>query len=148
MMNRRDEKVGPQRIEDMDAMEPELLEALGNFKSSVTAWSEAMISRPRAFKTPARTNWQLATKWALGCVVFAGTLSGGLYQNHRQQESAKIAAVAARAEEQQRQLAAQKDLEQSSEDLMAKVDSDVAREVPSALEPLASLMSDDEVKGN
>jgi hypothetical protein len=32
------------------------------------------------------------------------------------------------------------------EDLMAKVDSDVAREVPSALEPLASLMRDSEIR--
>jgi hypothetical protein len=157
-MNRRDENVGPQPLENpvknkealnIDALEPELREALGNFKSSMTAWSEAMMSRPRALKAPARTNWQLVTKWALGSVVFAGTLSGGVYQNHRQEETAKAAAVAAaRAEEQQRQLAAQKAMEQSPEDLMAKVDSDVAREVPSALEPLASLMSDDEIKGN
>jgi len=153
-MNRRDENVGPQPVEkvdalSIDALEPELREALSDFKAGITAWSEAMISRPRELKTPARINWQLVTKWALGCVVFAGTVSGGLYQNHRQEETAKAAAIAAaRAEQQQRQLAAQMAMEQSSEDLMAKVDSDVAREVPSALEPLASLMSDDEIKGN
>jgi hypothetical protein len=81
-------------------------------------------------------------------VVFAGTLSGGLYQNHRQIEATKAAAVAAaRAAEQQRDLAAQKAQEQSPDDLMANVDSDVAQEVPSALEPLASLMTEDN-KGN
>lgn len=148
-MKRRDEDAQQRPGEDLDEMELELREELGNFKSSMTAWSEAMMSRPRALKTPARTNWNLVTKWALGCVVFAGAVSGGLYQNHRQEETAKATAVAAvRAEEQQHQLVAQKEMEQSPEDLMAKVDSDVAREVPSALEPLASLMSEDGKKGN
>jgi hypothetical protein len=126
----------------MEIVEPELREALGNFKTSVTGWSEAMMSRPREVKTPARTSWGFA-KWALSCVVFAATVSGGLYENHRQVEVAKAEAVAARAAEQQRAMAAQKAKEQSAEELMAKVDSDISREVPSALEPLASLMTDD-----
>ena len=147
-MNRRDEDA-----KELEPLEPELREALGNFKSSVTAWGDAMMSRPREVKTPARTNWGLVTKWALGCVVFAGTVSGGLYQNYRQQEIARAeaAAAAARVAAQQRELAAQNAKEQASqsaEDLMAKVDSDISREVPSALEPLASLMTDDETKGN
>jgi cell division protein FtsB len=147
-MNRSDEDAKPMRVVDLETSEPELHEALGNFRSSVTAWSEAMMSRPREAKAPARANWDLVAKWALGCVVFAGTVSGGLYQNYCQQEAAKAAAAAALAAEQQRELAAQKAKDQSAEDLMAKVDSDVAREVPSALEPLASLMTDDENKGN
>lgn len=133
-----------------EALEPELREALGNFKSSVTAWSEAMLSRPREVKAPARTNWGFAVKWALGCVVFAGTVSGGLYQNHRQVEATKAvaAAAAARATEQQREVAEQTAKEQSADELMANVDSDIARQVPSALQPMASLMTDDESKGN
>lgn len=147
-MNRRDEDA-----KELEPLEPELREALGNFKSSVTAWGDAMMSRPREVKTPARTNWGLVTKWALGCVVFAGTVSGGVYQNYRQREVARAeaAAAAARVAAQQRELAAQNAKEQASqsaEDLMAKVDSDISREVPSALEPLASLMTDDETKGN
>ena len=147
-MSRRDEDA-----KELEPLEPELREALGNFKSSVTAWGDAMMSRPREVKTPARTNWGLVTRWALGCVVFAGTVSGGLYQNYRQQEIARAeaAAAAARVAAQQRELAAQNAKEQASqsaEDLMAKVDSDISREVPSALEPLASLMTDDETKGN
>lgn len=144
-MDRRDEET-----KEVEALEPELREALGNFKSSVTAWSDAMISRPRAATAPVRTNWQLVARWVLGCIVFVGTVSGGLYQNHRQQEIARAeaAATAARAAEQQRALAAKAAKEQSAEELMAKVDSDISREVPSALEPLASLMTDDGNTGN
>lgn len=136
-------------INELEALEPELRDALGNFKSSVTGWSEAMMSRPREVKPPARTNWGLVAQWALGCVVFAGTVSGGLYQNHRQQEIAKAEAAAAAAKAAERQqLAAKAAREQSAEELMAKVDSDISREVPSALEPLASLMTDDGNTGN
>lgn len=149
-MNHRDENTKPIRPDEPEALEPELREALGNFKSSVTAWSEAMMSRPREVKARARTNWGRVAKWALGCAVFAGTVSGGVYQNHRLEETAKAeaAAAAAQAAQHQREMAAQAAREQSAEDLMAKVDSDIAREVPSALEPLASLMTDDETKGN
>lgn len=150
-MNRRDEDA--KRAEELEALEPELRDALVNFKSSVTSWSEAMMSRSRVVKVPARANWGIVTKWALGCVVFAGTVSGGLYQTYRQREIAKAEAAAAaeRAAEQKREIAAQAAKEQSiqsAEDLMAKVDSDISREVPSALEPLASLMTDDGNTGN
>jgi len=143
-MNRRDEDLESGRVDEGLESEPELREALGNFKSSVDAWSDAMMSRPHEVQIPARTNWGLITKWALGCVVFTGTVSGGLYQNHRQQEAAKIAAV--RSAEQQHELAAQRATEEA--ELMAKVDNDIAREVPSALEPLASLMDENQNTGN
>ena len=134
--------------ENLESLEPELREALTNFKSSVNAWSDAMMSRPRAVKAPARTNWSAVTKWALGCTVFAGTLSGGVYQNHRQVEAARAEAARIAQQQQQREMAAAQIAKESEEDLMANVDSDVAREVPSALEPLASLMNEDDTKGN
>ena len=143
-MNRRDDDAKLTGAERFEELEPEVREALGNFKASVDAWSEAMMSHPRDVKSPARTDWGRVTKWALGCVVFAGTVSGGVYSNHRQVEAAKV--EAARIAEQQRELALQRVKEE--EDLMAKVDSDVAREVPSALEPLASLMQETENTGN
>ena len=143
-MNRRDEDAKLGQKGDGLELEPDLREVLGNFKSSVDAWTEASISRPREVKAPLRTNWGLVTKWALGCVVFVGTVSGGVYENHRQQEAVKV--EAARVAEQQRELAAQHAKEEV--DLMAKVDSDIAREVPSALEPLASLMDDNQNIGN
>jgi len=146
-MNQNDENVkAAGELERLETLEPELREALGNFKASVDAWSDAMMSRPREAKAPARTNWSAITKWALGCVVFAGTVSGGLYQNYRLQETAKV--EAARVAEQQRATAAAKVSKSDEEDLMAKVDSDIAREVPSALEPMASLMNEDDPTGN
>lgn len=145
-MKRREIDAKGMRADEAGALEPELREALGNFKASVDAWSDAMMSRPREAKAPARVNWGLLTKLALGCAVFAGTVSGGVYENHRQREAAKI--EAARIAEQQRELAAQKTKEQSADDLMAKVDSDIERQVPRALEPLASLMNEDESTGN
>ena len=144
-MNHRDENARGMRSDEAETLEPELREALGNFKASVDAWSESMMSRPREEKAPTRTNWDLLTKWALGTAVFVCTVSGGVYQSFRQQESAKV--EAARIAEQQRQQAAQQAKEQqdsalNEEELMAKVDSDISREVPSALEPMASLMED------
>ena len=47
--------------------------------------------------------------------------------------------------EQQRLVAAEQAREEE-EDLLSKVDSDVSREVPSAMEPLAQLMAEDETK--
>jgi len=143
-MNRTDENPKAAREDDGLELQPELREAIGNFKSSVDAWSENMLSRPREAKEPVRTNWGLVTKWALGCAVFIGTVSGGVYENHRQQEAAKV--EAARIAEQQHELAAQRAKDEA--DLMARVDSDIARQVPSALEPLASLMDENQGTGN
>jgi hypothetical protein len=143
-MNRTDENPKPGTADDGLELEPELREAIDNFKSSVDAWSEAMASRPREAKSPARANWGLITKWALGCAVFIGTVSGGIYQNHREQVAAKI--EAARVAEHQRELVARR--EQDDADLMAKVDTDISRAVPSALEPMASLMDENQGTGN
>jgi hypothetical protein len=122
----------------------ELDEAVSNFRLSVRAWSDAELSRPRAVALPVRRRiWRLAAGWALGCVLVAGSLSGGVYEHLHRQQLARIAAD--RAAEQQR-LAAQERARLEEEDLLAKVDSDVSREVPSAMEPLAQLMAEDESK--
>lgn len=144
-MNRTDHNPKLSQSDDGLELEPELREAIGNFKSSVDAWSDAAISRAREVPARAtRSNWGLVTKWALGCAVFVGTVSGGVYENHRQEVIAK--AEAARIAEQQREMAAARTRDEA--DLMAKVDRDIAREVPSALEPLASLMDDSQGTGN
>jgi hypothetical protein len=148
-MNYRDEDAtGTDQSENLETLEPELHEALTNFKLSVDAWSDAMMSRPRAVMAPSRTDWSAVTKWALGCAVFAGTVSGGVYQNHRQVEAARAEAARVAEQQQHREMAAAQVLKENEEDLMANVDSDVAREVPSALEPLATLMTEDDTKGN
>jgi hypothetical protein len=63
---------------------------------------------------------------------------------HQQKVQAARTAEAARAAEQQKVIAEQRAREE--EDLLANVDSDVSREVPSAMEPLAQLMTDDETR--
>ena len=127
-----------------DAKEPELGEALKNFRASVLAWSEAEYGRPRtAVKTVRQRSWRLAAGWALGCVLVAGGAGGAVYERHHRQELARMAA--ARAAESERLVAAER-ARVEEEDLLAKVDSDVSREVPSAMEPLARLMAEDEAK--
>jgi hypothetical protein len=129
MTLRRDSELKPQ----MD----ELLEqTLTDFRSSVHAWSDAEFSKPHKPVTVYRASWRVAAGWALGCVLAVGSVAGGLYERHHLQEQAQIAAAAA---EQQRKLVVEQSKE--SEDLFAKVDSDVSREVPSAMEPLAQMMA-------
>jgi len=66
-----------------------------------------------------------------------------VYQRHHQRELQKIAAEQAAR---QQKLEAARHASTDDEDLLAKVDSDVSREVPSAMEPLAQLMSDSETE--
>jgi hypothetical protein len=136
------DKIGVESVVDEFRNEAgELGEALSNFRLSVHAWSEAEFNRPRTAIEPVRRRvWRLAVGWALGCVLVAGSVSGGAVYRHHQNEM-KIAQ--ARLAERQR-LAAQAQARQEEEDLLAKVDSDVSREVPSAMEPLARLMAEDE----
>jgi hypothetical protein len=122
--------------------DPVVSQALKNFKASMDAWSEAAMSQPRTVKT-VRHTWRLATAWALGCVVAAGSLSGGLYERHHRQELARIAA--AQKAEQQKAMTAEPPATGAlteDQDLLATVDSDISREVPAAMDPLAQLMDD------
>jgi hypothetical protein len=119
-----------------------LEQALKNFRMSVVAWSEAAYSRPRtAAQAVWHRSWRLAAGWALGCALAAGGAAGVGYERHHAQEVARIAA--ARVAEQQKAVREQ-ETRAEEEDLLAKVDSDVSREVPSAMEPLAQLMAEDE----
>jgi hypothetical protein len=116
-----------------------LEEALKNFRMSVHAWSDAAMSRPRTAQTVRHRSWRLAVGWALAGVLLTGGLSGGMFERQQRIERERIAA--ARLAEQQKVQREQRAM-QDDEDLLAKVDSDVSREVPSAMEPLAQLMND------
>lgn len=119
-------------------------QALRNFRLSVHAWSEAEYSKPhQPVRVAKLTSWRVAAGWALGCVLAAGCLTGGLYERHHQQEVARIAAATAAR---QQKLAAEQRAREEDEDLLAQVDSDVSRQVPSAMEPLAQLMTEDEAQ--
>ena len=130
-----------------DLQDVELDEALRNFKNSVHAWSEDVYSRPRSVTSEVRVrSWRLAAGWALGCVLVAGSVSGGFVERHHRIELARIAAQQ-RADQQQRQLQEQQARAKiTDEALLADVDSAVSRQVPNAMEPLAQMMSDDETR--
>ena len=120
--------------------DPELEQALLNFRSSVHAWSDALYQRPRLVEfAPRRKAWRRAAAWVLGSVLVAGGFGTGLLDYQHRQEQARIAA--AREAEHQRQL--QEEKARQAEEELARVDSDVFREVPDALEPLAQLMTTD-----
>jgi uncharacterized protein HemX len=127
-----------------DDLTPELDLALREFRLSVHAWSEAVMSRPRQALAgaPRRPVWRFAAGWALSGVLIAGGLSAGVYGHHQQQ----MRIAHERIFEQQRQFAEQQAQQArlTDEDLLAKVDSDVSQAVPSAMEPLAQLMAGDE----
>jgi hypothetical protein len=133
-------------FENEPVLEMELQQALASFKASMHAWSEAAYSRPRTVTPTVRQRgWRLAAGWALGCVLVAGSVSGGLVERHHRIEAARMAAEQSAAA--QRQLEEQEaQAKVSDEVLLAGVDSDVSRQVPSAMEPLAQMMQDDEVK--
>lgn len=117
-------------------LDQDLKQVLADFRSSVHAWSDATVNRPRIVHTAThRTFLRPAVSWALAAVLAAGTATGGLYHHHQMQ------VAAARAAEQQRLLAQQqRQRQQDEEKLLARVDSDVSRQVPQAMEPLAELM--------
>jgi hypothetical protein len=144
-----------------DALNPvrdsELNEALTDFRLSVHAWSENAFSRSRmvAAAAPPRRVWRLAAGWALGCVLVAGGAFGGFYGHlHRQQaagwehhpQETGIHETSAVKLEQPAVVQRVQQTHNEEEDLLAKVDSDVSRQVPAAMEPLAQLMAGDETR--
>jgi hypothetical protein len=146
-MNRQEDKAGKLQERGVEAVDVELEQAMKNFRLSMHAWSDAALSRPRtASQTLRRRSWRLAVGWALGCVLVAGSVSGGLFERQQQIELRQTA-DRQRAAEHDRQLQEQQARAQvTDEALLAGVDSDVSRQVPSAMEPLAQLMADDETK--
>ena len=146
MMKRFDEEASGLKEQAVNAQDAEqdleLEQALKNFKSSMHAWSDAMYSRPRGVSKEIRVrSWRLAAGWALGCALVAGSVGGGLLERHHRQEVARVAAEQ-RAAESERQLRQQQAAMVSDEVLLADVDSDVSRQVPSAMEPLAQMMDE------
>ncbi len=121
--------------------DPALDRVLSDFRSSVHAWSDAAYNRPRPIAAASRgAVWRKAAAWALGSMLVIGAAGGGVLESRHRQEAARIAA--AREAEQQRALAEEREREAEKE--LAKVDNDVAREVPNAMEPLAQLMTEDD----
>lgn len=132
---------------EMEDLEPELRQALGDFRANVKTWSDAVYRRPRTVReVVVRRSWRLAAGWSLASVLLAGTLSLGLYEHRHAQVQAQLAAQ--REAEQQRELAVQRarELARQEEDLLASVDREVSREVPSSMEALVQLNEESEVQ--
>jgi hypothetical protein len=134
---------------DIEMLDPALKQALGDFKASVRAWSDAAYNQPRTTESViVRRAWlrsgRLVAGWSLAAMLLAGTVSGGFYAHHQQVIAAQ--AAAAQKAEQERQAAEQRarDKAQQEDDILASVDTDVSREVPSAMEPLAQLTDEGE----
>jgi len=125
-------------LDDRHMQDSQVEQALKDFRSSIHAWSEAGYGQPRVPAKVYTTSWRVATGWALGCALALGTLVGGLYQHRHVEERARIAAMA----EHTRQQKLEAEQRRQSEEL-AKIDGDVSREVPSAMEPLAQMMAED-----
>jgi hypothetical protein len=139
-MEKRTDKAADSSVDP--AADKVLEDALKDFRQSMHAWSDAAWSAQRTVPvTAVRRNWRLVAGWALGCVLAAGTLGGGVYQRHHQQTIAKIKAE---QETRQRELAMQQHAREEDENLLATVDSDISRAVPAAMEPLAQLMDESE----
>lgn len=132
---------------DIEALDPVLKQALGEFKSSVRAWSDAAYSRPRAVRAMVVRKRKMAVGWSLAALLLAGALSGGLYQRHHQQEVA-AQLEAQHAAEARRQADAQQQARnaETDEEVLASVDKDLSREVPTAMEPLAQLGDEGEAQ--
>lgn len=132
--------LNPPVTDDVHDLELELV--LRNFRQSVHAWSAATYARPREgfAAQPHRAAWGRVAAWALSSALVVGLAGTGVYERHQKQELARIEAQ--RNAERQRELAAQQARE--TEELLAQVDSDVSREVPNAMEPLAQLMAEDD----
>lgn len=148
------EEEGRRALAADEEPEPELDEALREFRLSVHAWSAAAYSRPRmAPESPARRPaWRLAAAWSLGCALIAAGVSGGIYAHFYWQQAAagqqprqEMRIAESRAAEAAQPVVEQRNQRASieEEDLLAKVDSEVSRQVPAAMEPLAQLMAGD-----
>ena len=138
-----EDRVSPRAADSKPELgpDPEMEQALRDFRSSVHAWSNAVYQRPRLVEVaPRRMAWRKAAVWALGSVLVAGGVGGGLLEYQHRQEQARIAA--AREAEHQRQL--QEERAREAELELAQVDREVSREVPDALEPLAQFMTSSE----
>ena len=84
--------------------------------------------------------WRKAAAWALGSVLVAGGSWGGFFEYQHMQQEARLARL--RRQEQQRLIQEQKAREAEQE--LARVDVDVSREVPDALEALVPATTSDE----
>ncbi len=139
--------------EAMEATDPMLRQALGEFRASVNAWSEVELSRPRTVHAAEHGMGRVALGWGVAGVLVAGGLSGAVAVAHYRQQPVSTAAVQVvvhphaqgaepaqpKAAEPEEPRATQTHTAGQDEPLLASVDSAVSRTVPSAMDPLVEL---------
>lgn len=157
-MNGTGKKAEEPGLEELE-QDPVLKQALGEFRASVQAWSEAELTRPRAMHAAERRLGRVALGWGMAGVLLAGGLSAGVMVAHHRQQAAENATVRvvvhpqAQAAAPALKTAVQEDehaavahdavpKEQQEEPLLASVDSAVSRTVPSAMDPLVELANE------
>jgi hypothetical protein len=160
-LGKKAEELSP---EELEAMDPVLKQALGEFRASVQAWSEAELARPRAVHAAEHKVGRVALGWGMAGVLLAGGLSAGVMVAHRHPQTeagapvqvvvhpqAQAAAAgpvtepgAVQGQEKKPETAAVKTMARAEQDepLLASVDSAVSRTVPSAMEPLVALANE------
>ncbi len=126
-------------FDEQEMLDPVLRQALGDFKASVHAWSDAERSRPRTLRAISLHRSRVLVGWGLAAALLAATAAGGAYE-HRQIRRAQQAME--QRMEQERAAERVRLQAQQEEELFASMDTAVSREVPSAMEPLAVLATD------
>jgi uncharacterized protein HemX len=130
--------------------DPRVESALRHFRESVRTWSEEEFAKPRSAARPAGNSlWRLVTNpvaaWAMAGVLVAGGVGvpAGIYHQRQvaaAREAANLEQQKLKAAEAQRQAM----LAMNDDELMSHVDSDIAQATPDAMQPLASMMSDED----
>ena len=65
--------------------DPVLLQALGNFRTGVNAWSDAEYHRPRtAVVQGHRIAWRRSVAWILSLALSLGIVGTAVYERHHQ----------------------------------------------------------------
>lgn len=144
------------RQDDLAVIEAELGPVLGGFRENVKSWSEGTCSSLRAEIYTPSAHWKRALGWAVGCAVSVVGVAGVVQIQHHGSSSSvepQIAMSEKVAEVEPVPLVPQRAPEPTRierprqqahpEDWMAKVDSDVSRQIPEVLEPLAQWTTDD-----
>jgi uncharacterized protein HemX len=110
--------------------------ALKDFRASVHAWSEAAYNRPRPVpaSAPQKIAGRRAAAWVLTLALSVGVVGTAGYEHHRR---GVIAQQKQHEQEMERQRVLAEQQARETEELMANIDSDVSRQVPAAMEPLA-----------
>lgn len=134
-------------------LDAEMQQVLSDLRSSVHAWSDAAYHRPRTIPSAEHRVWRSALGWALGCLLAAGAVSTGLYQSQHKPDRNQTAqqtvqphsgtAVQQNSAKSYAAMVQEQPAGEEDDALMAKVDSEVSRQVPSAMDPLAQLLDED-----